>query len=143
MQAGTLSADDLAAAEEAMKQINDAWEWLGAMQRNGGAVSAEAVSSTRVLRNQVQRALEQVRAQARRNETPTTADTTATGTPTNPTGGRGTGMSSGATGGGGASMKTVDIRINGRSTPVGVNSDADAEALVGALRALETDLNRA
>lgn len=150
MEQGRLSASDLDAAEEALQQAQDAWEWLGEFQRNGGAVSSEAVSSTRGLLNQVQRAYEQVRAMSRneerRNETtssaPATGTTTAPGAPVGTTASTGVGGSSGVRGGG-ASMKTVDIRINGRSTPVGVSSDADADALVGALRALESEANRA
>lgn len=43
----------------------------------------------------------------------------------------------------GSAPKTVNINISGRTTPVNVASDADAQALVGVLRQLETQSNAA
>lgn len=130
---GTLTAEDLSAAETAFKQAQNARAYLDSMMSvSPASVSTSAITSSDALVNSTRTALERIQAMSKQS-TATTKTTTKTTTAATTT----TATTSTAN-----TTRTVNINIGGNSAKITLASQQDSDALVALLRNLESASGR-
>jgi tape measure domain-containing protein len=123
LNSGAITGGDLEFARAGAAQARNAKDWISAMPT--GTVSIQALNDADALVRATQRALAIAQDRAGRAQEEKTSGAPVPGQPGEAPTGRG-------------STKTIDVKINGRSNPVTVASDTDANTLTSIIRQLES-----